>query len=561
MGERKQRLEAALKPLTLAPVLWVEDEPPGDSFYQFDPQQWESKIDFAYAENEHYQMLRQARPLRRSEISVAYKHWKCFEDMVEQGIEVALILEDDVILCEDFQAKLLEGLEKTPADWDAIFPGSGSGLHIANPVPGQVAYGREHPAARCADTYLIRQSIAYELYQRLQRIHLPLDFELSWVFKFCQSKVYWWEPPLTAQGSQHGLYTSSVQTTEESVPSGAANPSEEPKRPAGEPVGNHCRTALFFLSAREIYRDRLVSESEIFFSPDCQTQLTPGHPLSVQSRPEPTDVNAYFGPLLGQWQPELIVVKADATGRAWPLNLRSQSVPKVLIVGDTHHLTRPIQSLLGYAEQEQFDVIVSEHDRHHLHYFAEMGHPRCIWIPGFATNPHHREPKMSYQYPLVFVGSAGPFHPYRRYLLEKIQRQGFPLLHTQAPQAQAADLYNNSLISLNISLNGDLNLRVFEVLAAGGFLLTDRLTPESGLPMLFEDGKHLVTFDGEADLYDKLRYYLDHPQEAKAIARAGYEHYWANYRPDLNIQRLLHFLNTGTIEAQYRVTADRRAVV
>ncbi|MEM9771386.1 MAG: glycosyltransferase family 25 protein, partial [Cyanobacteria bacterium P01_D01_bin.73] len=147
LGERKQRLEAALKPLTLAPVLWVEDEPPRDSFYQFDPQQWESKIDFAYAENEHYQMLRQARPLRRSEISVAYKHWKCFEDMVEQGIEVALILEDDVILCEDFQAKLLEGLEKTPADWDAIFPGSGSGLHIANPVPGQVAYGREHPAA------------------------------------------------------------------------------------------------------------------------------------------------------------------------------------------------------------------------------------------------------------------------------------------------------------------------------------------------------------------------------------------------------------------------------
>ncbi|MGD1936330.1 MAG: glycosyltransferase [Cyanophyceae cyanobacterium] len=321
------------------------------------------------------------------------------------------------------------------------------------------------------------------------------------------------------------------------------------------------RTALFFLSLRERYRDRLVSNSEIFFSPDCQTQLNSGQLLCVQTRPEPTDIRAYFEPLASQWKPDLIVIKADATQRGWPLNLRSQSAPKILIVGDTHHLDRPVQSLLGYVAQEQFDVIISEHDRHHLHYFAEAGHERAIWLPGFATNPHRREPVDSYKHPLVFVGSAGQFHPYRCHLLEQIKKQGFPLLHTQAPQSQGADLYNQSLISLNISLNGDLNLRVFEVLAAGGFLLTDRLTPESGLLTLFEEGKHLVTFDGEENLYGKLNHYLSHPQEAKAIARAGHEHYWNNYSPEHHIQRLFDYLNTGKIEHKYTAAADCRGQV
>ena len=326
-------------------------------------------------------------------------------------------------------------------------------------------------------------------------------------------------------------------------------------------INSQSRVALFFLSDRGSYRQPLISHSEVFFSPDCQTQLQSGRPQCVQTRPVPTDIRTYFESIPHPWTPDLIVVKADATQRGWPLNLRSQSVPKILLVGDTHHLNRPIQSLLSYGEQQPFDVIISEHDRHHLHYFAEAGHPRCIWLPGFATHPHYRTPQPSYKHPLVFIGSAGKFHPYRCYLLEKIKQYHFPLLHTQAPQTQAADFYNQSLISLNISLNGDLNLRVFEVLAAGGFLLTDRLTPESGLSILFEEGKHLVTFADEADLYDKLRYYLSHPQEAKAIARAGHEHYWANYRPELHIQRLFDYLNTGKIDPQYRASADLRVQV
>ncbi|MEM9770389.1 MAG: glycosyltransferase [Cyanobacteria bacterium P01_D01_bin.73] len=567
LGDRKQRLESILREVSLAPIIWVEEEPSDNCFYQRSDKEWVKKIDFAYAEDPHYQTLRQPRELRRSEISLAYKHWKCYQNIVQGSIETALILEDDVILCNDFKSTLSHYLGQTPEDWDAIFPGSGAGLRITNTRSGEVAYRKEHPASKCTDSYLINGFTAQRLYKLLKTICLPIDIELAWGLKVCNSNVYWWEPPLIIQGSQQGLYRSAIQ--DDAVPALLDKDEINSKDHTGpsklafhnNDLSQKSKTALFFLADRSIYRDRLVSSSEIFFSPDCQTQLDPSQLLCVQTRSQPTDISAYLDPISQQWQPDLIVIKADATQRAWPLNLRSQSAPKVLIVGDTHHLQRPIQSLLGYVEKEQFDVIVSEHDRHHLHYFAEAGHPRAIWLPGFATNPHRRPPQEAYQYPLVFIGSAGQFHPYRRHLLEQIKQQGFPLFHTQAPQTQAADLYNQSLISLNISLNGDLNLRVFEVLAAGGFLLTDRLTPESGLPMLFEDGRHLVTFDSEADLYDKLRYYLNHPQEAKAIARAGYEHYWQNYSPELHTQRLFDYLNTGEIESKYLATADVRVRV
>jgi spore maturation protein CgeB len=107
-------------------------------------------------------------------------------------------------------------------------------------------------------------------------------------------------------------------------------------------------------------------------------------------------------------------------------------------------------------------------------------------------------------------------------------------------------------------LNGDLNLRVFEVISSGGFLLTDRLAPQSGIDLLFEDGKHFVSFSNIDDLTEKIRYFLQHPEEAFAIARNGCQHYWENYAPEKNIARLMHYLETGEIEDIYRAEYEPR---
>ena len=84
-------------------------------------------------------------------------------------------------------------------------------------------------------------------------------------------------------------------------------------------------------------------------------------------------------------------------------------------------------------------------------------------------------------------------------------------------------IFKCSKINLNItskSIKTGLPLRIFDVLACGGFLITNF---QSEIPMYFEDGIDLVTYDSLSDLEDKVNYYLNHEEERMQIAKNGYE--------------------------------------
>lgn len=94
--------------------------------------------------------------------------------------------------------------------------------------------------------------------------------------------------------------------------------------------------------------------------------------------------------------------------------------------------------------------------------------------------------------------------------------------------------YTNSAISLNIFRTAkwpgenvlhidpgvaySVSPRCYEIMASGGFLLTDS-RPE--LVELFDDGKDMVVYDGAEDLHDKILYYLSHPRQRSKIATSG----------------------------------------
>lgn len=83
-------------------------------------------------------------------------------------------------------------------------------------------------------------------------------------------------------------------------------------------------------------------------------------------------------------------------------------------------------------------------------------------------------------------------------------------------------VFHHSKINIHITLRGitsGMSLRVLDVLACGGFLLTNyqRETAE-----YFENGRELVMYTDFQDLYQKISYYLEHEEERKAIAHAGY---------------------------------------
>jgi glycosyltransferase involved in cell wall biosynthesis len=69
----------------------------------------------------------------------------------------------------------------------------------------------------------------------------------------------------------------------------------------------------------------------------------------------------------------------------------------------------------------------------------------------------------------------------------------------------------------------EVTRRIFEGMACGRMVITDRLPPETGLEEMFVDGQDIVYYDNAQDAIEKIRYYASHDEEREAIAKSGYE--------------------------------------
>lgn len=101
-------------------------------------------------------------------------------------------------------------------------------------------------------------------------------------------------------------------------------------------------------------------------------------------------------------------------------------------------------------------------------------------------------------------------------------------------------IFNQSKINLNItakSIRSALPLRIFDVLGAGGFLITNY---QAELPDYFNIGEDLVTYDSAEDLLAKCSYYLSHDEERMQIAKNGYEKVKQLHTWDIRLVQLLN---------------------
>ena len=88
---------------------------------------------------------------------------------------------------------------------------------------------------------------------------------------------------------------------------------------------------------------------------------------------------------------------------------------------------------------------------------------------------------------------------------------------------ESPKIFNRSRINLNLtlrSIRSGIPLRVWDILASGGFCITN-YQPE--LPLYFEENKDIVVFRNREELLDKISYFLKHDDERKRIARSGCE--------------------------------------
>ena len=115
-------------------------------------------------------------------------------------------------------------------------------------------------------------------------------------------------------------------------------------------------------------------------------------------------------------------------------------------------------------------------------------------------------------------------HPVGKYNVKIFGNQPWPANQYcgMIQDQKAKDLFASAKICPNLSephaheFGFDVNERIFKVLFAGGFCITDNVKGYE----LFGDG--IVTADSPSDFQEKIDYYLNHPEEVKEIKNRGY---------------------------------------
>jgi len=164
--------------------------------------------------------------------------------------------------------------------------------------------------------------------------------------------------------------------------------------------------------------------------------------------------------------------------------------------------------------------------------FRPLGVPRDLRIAFLGTRSERRAALLSElrEFPVDVFGPGW----------NKAAPGGKIRVHDAAFGEAANRIYNRALINLNVhnwaGTGSAVNLRLFEVPAAGAFLLTDWVDE---IADCYVEGVHLACYRGVAELLEKLEYFLSRPEECERIARDGRSHFLSHHTYEARARRLL----------------------
>ena len=102
-------------------------------------------------------------------------------------------------------------------------------------------------------------------------------------------------------------------------------------------------------------------------------------------------------------------------------------------------------------------------------------------------------------------------------------------------------VFKQSRINLNVtlrSIRSGIPLRGFDVMGAGGFLLSNY---QADFLDLFTPGEDFVYYENKKDLLQKIGYYLQHEEERKEIAGNGHDKVAAGHTYRHRVREMLDF--------------------
>lgn len=206
------------------------------------------------------------------------------------------------------------------------------------------------------------------------------------------------------------------------------------------------------------------------------------------------------------WQPDLWI-QVDA---GWFMPDRPQHGKNIIIGTDPHVLNYDRQRWAADSFYCMQTPYMKRGDKYLPYAFDPVWH-----------SPENQPPNYD-------VALIGLHYDQRDKLVNALRGHGVSVYYDLGPCFdEARALYNQAPIGLNWSSLQDLTARVFELLGMNRLAVVNRV-PD--LDKFFEDGKDLVGFDSLGEAVEKVLYYKDHPDEARAIADEGHlkvqDHTW-----------------------------------
>jgi hypothetical protein len=231
--------------------------------------------------------------------------------------------------------------------------------------------------------------------------------------------------------------------------------------------------------------------------------------------------------------PDLIIVTESAVRARFDLS--KFHVPTGFIVIDPY---------IGFEEHvrdldiQSYDyVFVSQRDCIDRYRQAEC--PNVQWLP-FACDPDlHGRVNAPSRYAVASVAAIHPkWGAERKRLFELISKNFEDCWFGRSFGRQMAYIYSASKIIFNKSILNELNMRVFEALASGTMLITDRI--KNGLKDLFVEGQDLVCYSSDEELISKLNLYLRDPGERERIGGHGRQTVMKQHTYDHRAQQIIN---------------------
>src|SRR3989442_2188302 len=226
----------------------------------------------------------------------------------------------------------------------------------------------------------------------------------------------------------------------------------------------------------------------------------------------PFDVRALWRRL--PFAPDLLLV-ADTLGpQALPFGLEDVPVPRVYYAVDVH-----VNFFWQRYYARLFDlVLVAQKD------YVPLFDVPARWLPWGADERVFRERGLGRVHYLVFAGTIDPATRPKRAAIVACLRERFGLetfgesVEKRLSWDEMAALFASSKIVLNEAILGDLNFRVFEAMACGALLVTERI--DNGLLDLFTPDEHLAVY-GPDDLVARVTHYVRADAERERVAANG----------------------------------------